>query len=65
MRTKRIYKVGMANYLTERGFRIIQVVQDITNIYHLNWIFEDTPELREAITEYTKALPPRKERMGG
>lgn len=65
MRTKRIYKVGMANYLTERGFRIIQVVQDITNIQHLNWIFEDTPELREAITEYTKALPPRKERMGG
>ena len=65
MRTKRIYKVGMANYLTERGFRIIQVVQDITNIQHLNWIFEDTPELREAITESTKALPPRKERMGG
>lgn len=65
MKTKRIYKVGMANYLTERGFRIIQVVQDITNIQHLNWIFEDTPELREAITEYTKALPPRKERMGG
>lgn len=65
MKTKRIYKVGMANYLTERGFRIIQVVQDITNIHHLNWIFEDTPELREAITEYTKALPPRKERIGG
>lgn len=65
MKTKRIYKVGMANYLTERGFRIIQVVQDITNIQHLNWIFEDTPELREAITEYTKALPPRKERVGG
>ena len=65
MKTKRIYKVGMANYLTERGFRIIQVVQDITNIQHLNWIFEDTPELREAITEYTKALPPRKERLGG
>lgn len=65
MRTKRIYKVGMANYLTEHGFRIIKVVQDITNIQHLNWIFEDTPELREAITEYTKALPPRKERMGG
>ena len=65
MKTKRIYKVGMANYLTEHGFRIIKVVQDITNIQHLNWIFEDTPELREAITEYTKALPPRKERMGG
>ena len=65
MKTKRIYKVGMANYLTEHGFRIIKVVQDITNIQHLNWIFEDTPELRDAITEYTKALPPRKERMGG
>lgn len=65
MKTKRIYKVGMANYLTEHDFRIVKIVQDINDVNRLNWIFEDTPELREAITEYTKALPPRKDRIGG
>lgn len=65
MKTKRIYKVGMANYLTEHDFRIIKIVQDINDVNRLNWIFEDTPELREAITEYTRALPPRKDRIGG
>lgn len=65
MLTKRIYKIGMANFLTERGFRILKVVQDITDINRINWIFEDTPELREAITEYTKSIPPRKDRVGG
>ena len=65
MKTKRIYKIGMANYLTERDFKIVKIVQDITDVNRVNWLFEDTPELREAITDYTKAIPPRKERMGG
>ena len=65
MKTKRIYKIGMANYLTERDFKIIKIVQDITDVNRVNWLFEDTPELREAITEYTKAIPPRKEKIGG
>ena len=65
MKTKRIYKIGMANYLTERDFKIVKIVQDITDVNRVNWLFEDTPELREAITEYTKAIPPRKEQTGG
>lgn len=65
MKTKRIYKIGMANYLTERDFKIVKIVQDITDVNRVNWLFEDTPELREAITEYTKAIPPRKEKIGG
>lgn len=65
MKTKRIYKIGMANYLTERDFKIIKIVQDITDVNRVNWLFEDTPELREAITEYTNAIPPRKEKVGG
>ena len=27
MKTKRIYKIGMANYLTERDFKIVKIVQ--------------------------------------
>ena len=65
MKTKRIYKIGMANYLTERDFKIVKIVQDITDVNRVNWLFEDTPELREAITEYTNAIPPRKEKIGG
>lgn len=65
MKTKRIYKIGMANYLTERDFKIVKIVQDITDVNRINWLFEDTPALREAITEYTKAIPPRKEQVGG
>ena len=65
MKTKRIYKIGMANYLTEHDFKIVKIVQDITDVNRVNWLFEDTPELREAITEYTNAIPPRKEKIGG
>lgn len=60
MKEKRIYRIGMANYLTEQGFRIIRTVQDLTNVNFINWIFEDTPALRAAITEYTKNLPRNK-----
>ena len=48
----RIYTKSLAEYLTNKGFNYIRIVQDIKNPNFLNWIFKDTPELHSAIHEY-------------
>lgn len=50
----RIYTRSLAEYLTSKGFLYIRIVQDIKNPKFQNWIFEDTPELHEAIKEFKK-----------
>ena len=50
----RIYNRSLAEYLTSKGFFYLRIVQDIKNPKFQNWIFEDTPQLHEAIKEYKK-----------
>ena len=56
MKKIRIYKLSFAIFLQEKGFKVIDCVQDLQNPYHKNWYFEDTPELRRAMTEYTSEI---------
>ena len=50
---KEIYTRKMALYLRNKGFKILRTVPDdkMPNFY--NWVFEDTAELQNAMTEYT------------
>lgn len=52
MKKIRIYKRELAMYLTNEGFHYFYTVQDIKNPNYVNWIFEDTAELRTAIETY-------------
>lgn len=56
MKKIRIYKLSFAIFLQEKGFKVISCVQDLQNPYHKNWYFEDTPELRKAMTDYTSEI---------
>ena len=56
MKTKRIYKRSMAEYLVDYGCQLIRVVNDITNPTRFNWVFEDNEKLREGMTAYTREL---------
>lgn len=48
----RVYTIRLARYLTEKGYRIIGTTQDLKNPDFINWFFEDTPELLQAVEEY-------------
>lgn len=50
----RIYAKAVAEYLTNKSFPYIRTVQDIYNPKHINWIFQLTPELSEAMRRYPK-----------
>lgn len=52
----RIYKLRFAIFLQERGFQVVDCVQDLQNPYYKNWYFEDTPALRKAMTDYTSEI---------
>ena len=54
MKTISIYTKRMAEYLTENGFQIQQLVQDVSHPYFFNWIFKDTPEIRNAMFIYSQ-----------
>lgn len=54
MKESRIYTLSMCRYLTDLGFKYVRVCQDIKNPEFLNWFFEDTPELHQAIHDYIK-----------
>lgn len=54
MKEFRVYTLKMTRYLTELGFRYKKVVQDVKNPQYMNWIFEGTPELFEAINNFKK-----------
>ena len=56
MRTKRIYKRSMAEYLVDYGCTLLRVVDDIASPGRLNWVFEDNEKLREGMTAYTQSL---------
>lgn len=54
MKEIRIYSRRLAEYLTEKGFYYERIVQDVVHTKFKNWIFMDTPELRKAMSEYSK-----------
>lgn len=56
MKTKRIYKRSMAEFLVDYGCTLVRVVQDIGDPARLNWVFEDNAKLREGMTAYTQSL---------
>lgn len=53
MNTKRIYTRKLAVYLRNQGFTVIKTVPDENVPNFFNWLFEDTDELHNAISEYT------------
>ena len=50
---KVIYTRKMALYLRNKGFKILRTVPDDKMPNFFNWIFEDTQELHEAMSEYS------------
>lgn len=52
MKTKKIYTRRMAQHLIDAGFPAVGQVQNTKDITRSVWIFEDTPELEAACTEY-------------
>lgn len=56
MKTKRIYKRSMAEYLVDFGCTLLRTVADIADPRKLNWVFEDNEKLREGMTAYTQTL---------
>ena len=54
MNEYRVFTLKMTTYLTERGFRYIKVVQDVKKPNYLNWIYEATPELMNAVAAYLR-----------
>jgi len=53
MRTKKIFTKKLAIYLREQGFRIIDTEVNFKYPKFDVYVFEDTPELTEAILRYT------------
>ena len=43
-----------ASISTENGIEFIRVVPDVAHPKFVNWIFEDTPELRQEMEKYSK-----------
>ena len=56
MKTKRIYKRSMAEFLVDYGCTLIRITTDIANPKLFNWVFEDNELLREGMTAYTQNL---------
>ena len=56
MKTKRIYKRSMAEFLVDYGCNLLRTTVDIANPKLLNWVFEDNEKLREGMTAYTSSL---------
>lgn len=52
MKEYRVYTRKMTEYLTSKNFHFIRTVQDVFHPAFLNWMFEDTPELQQAIQNY-------------
>ena len=53
MNTKTIYTKNMALFLRNKGFKILKTVPDDNMPNFFNWIFEDTAELYNAMSEYS------------
>lgn len=50
----RVYTLRMAKYLEEHGFCAVEVVVDERHPKYLNWLFEDSPELRHLVAAREK-----------
>ena len=50
----RVFTKKLAMHLTNLGFKFIRTAPDLWKPQFINWYFEDTPELRQAIMNYTK-----------
>lgn len=53
MKTIRIFTRRMMLFIKSKGIEPISTIQDETKPQFLNWIFEDTPDVRNAMTEYS------------
>lgn len=53
MKTIRIYTRRMALFIQSKGIEPIGTAQDENKPQFLNWIFEDTADVRNAMTEYS------------
>lgn len=49
-------RLRMLSYLRERGFEAIGTMPDIENPNYNVWIFDNSPELEQAIDGYFRAL---------
>ena len=45
-------RLRLLEYLLNKGFEPVRTVPDINNWRFKNWLFENSPELEEALTEY-------------
>ena len=46
----------MLTWLRERGFYPVKTIPDCTRADYNNWVFDNSPELEEAINEYFEEL---------
>lgn len=53
MKTIRIYTRRMALFIQSKCIKPIGIVPDVNKPHLLNWFFEDTAEVRNAMTEYS------------
>lgn len=53
MKTIRIFTRRMALFIQSKGLQPIDTLPDESKPYLLNRIFEDTPEVRNAMAEYS------------
>lgn len=55
--TKEFYiikSIRMMTFLIRKGFDLYKVIDDDKNPHYKVFLFEDTKELRQAMTEYSK-----------
>ena len=45
-------RMKLCGFLLKKGFMYVKVVKDRFNTKYNCWLFEDSPELRNAIEEY-------------
>jgi hypothetical protein len=45
-------RLRLLNYLTSKGFVPFATIPEPTNIKFNWWLFENTPELQQSVTEY-------------
>lgn len=48
------YSIGLSNFLTKKGFRIIGTRPNAKNPNWDVWLFEQTPEIERARSEYSR-----------
>lgn len=53
MNTIQIYTRRMALFIQSKGIKPVGTVPDENKPEFLNWLFENTPEVRDAMAEYS------------